>query len=367
MNETKYNNMNRCMVVNKELGRLGQYIIYFFNKLPIRTKVIRSAIKQYKKDDKFCYFGTWYVEGPKLKLTFRDPYDEELKKDFKEKMSVYHFIKKHKEDFELKRKILFTVCYCYEDYNVHFVSFIYDSKKRKLTHFDPGVHCYPKGQEVLVPSIVNVFKRLKLIEKNKYGKSHDELGDDCPRYNYKLKNEPIGIQYNGKNKDAFCQSWTLFFLIDQIKHYDENIEELCRIVPENRELHLYEHFIIPFLKKDSSYLKEIIEDLKDEISHPKKPKEYLKLLEEYIHVCKVQPKEEKKKESSLDKKHTSQKKLLEEKYKKEKKELQKRHRQEIKDSLKENRPTLEKKHQKEEQKLEKKHQKEEQKLEKKHL
>ena len=351
MKEIICKNENRCRVVNRELGRLGQYIIYFFNKLSVRTKVIRDAIKEYKKDDKFCYFGTWYVEGPKLKLMFRDPYDEELKKDFREKMSVYNFIKKHKSDFELKRKILFTVCYCYDENNVHFVSFIYDSKKQKLIHFDPGVHCYPKGQDVLVPSIVSVFKRLKLIKDNRFGKSHDELGDDCPRYKYILKEEPIGIQYNGEDKDAFCQSWTLFFLIDQIKQYDENVEELCRIIPENRELHLYENFIIPFLKKNPTYLKEIIDDLKDEIRFTKKPKEYLTLLDEYINVCKFQTiqqiqnnlKEKRNnnnsqkmsknknthKQKKVQEKYNLKKKIIDKKYKLKKKLLDEKYKSEI--------------------------------------
>ena len=315
MIEKKYKDQNRCMIVNEELGKLGQYIIYFFNKLPIRTKVIRNAIYQYKKDDKFCYFGTWYVEGPKFKLKFTDPYDEELKKDLEKNTFVHDFMKKNKHSFELKRKILFTVCYCYKINSVHFISFIYDSKKRKLICFDPGVHCYPEGQKILVPSIVKIFKQLKLIENNEYGKAYNELGDDCPQYQYILRQEPIGIQYNGKSKDAFCQSWSLFFLVDQIKQYDENIEDLCRIVPENRELHLYKHFIIPFLEKNPNYLKEIIEDLKEEYDYSKKPKTYLKLLKEYIDVCKVKPNVKPKKKQTVQKKKSS----TEEKLKKRKK------------------------------------------------
>lgn len=343
MSEKKYKDKNRCMIVNEELGKFGQYIIYFFNKLSNRTKIIQNAIKQYKKDDKFCYFGSWYVEGPKFKLKFTEPYDEELKKDLKKNTLVYDFMKKHKEDFELKRKILFTICYCYKIQSVHFISFIYDSKKRKLTCFDPGVACYPEGQKILVPSIVNIFKKLKLIENNQYGKSHDELGDDCPQYQYILKNEPIGIQYNGRTKDAYCQSWTLFFLIDQIKQYDENIEELCRIHPENRELHLYEHFIIPLLKKNPSYLKEIIKELKEDFEYTKRPNTYLKLLEEYICVCKIEPNKKTKK------------KLLKEEYEKEKQKLKRRHEREKKNTSIHDKLKI--KHKKEEDKLKLKYQK----------
>ena len=368
MTEKVYKDEKRCQIVNEELGRLGQYIIYFFNKLPIRSKVIKSAIRQYKKDDKFCYFGTWYLRGPKFKLNFDDPYDHELETDFeffKKNMTLSNFLKKHSGNFELKRKIMFTCCYCYDYASVHFVSFIYDSKRRKLTHFDPGVHLYPKGQEVLVPSVVKAFKLAKLIEKNKYGKPNDELGDDCPRYQYILKQEPIGIQYNGNNRDAFCQSWTLFFLVDQIKHFDESVENLCRIIPENRELHLYEHFIIPFLKKKGNYpkyLNEIIQDLKDEDVKVKSPKQYLKLLEDYINVCYVTDSKQQKQGQLIDK-HKNQKKKLQEKYKKDKKELEKKHRQEKKHLQNQSKEKkLEKQFLKEKQELKQKYQEEKQKI-----
>ena len=369
MTEKVYKDENRCQIVNQELGRLGQYIIYFFNKLPIRSKVIKSAITQYKKDDKFCYFGTWYLRGQKFKLNFDSPYDKELETDFddfQKNMSLSNFIKKHVEHFELKRKILFTCCYCYDYASVHFVSFIYDSKRRKLTHFDPGVHVYPKGQEVLVPSVVKAFKRAKLIEKNKYGKSNDELGDDCPRYQYILKQEPIGIQYDGNHRDAFCQSWTLFFLVDQIKHFDESVEDLCRITPENRELHLYQHFIIPFLKKKGNYpkyLKEIIESLKEEEEiKVKSPKKYLELLEDYINVCYVTGKKEQKEGQLIDK----HKKKLQEKYRKEKKELEKKHRQQKKDLQNQTKEKkLEKNFIKEKQDLKQKYQQDKEKIKQK--
>ena len=320
----------RCSVVNYELGKLGQYIIYYFNKLKVRSKIIKNAIKKYKKDDKFHYFGTWGLEGSVYRLKFREPFDKEVSdcEFFEKNMSLSDFIKLHKDEFEIKRKVIFTCNYCYNfsefSYSTHFVSFIYDSKRRKLTMFDPGIDCYPQGQDILVPSIVRCFKKNKLISKNKYGKSHDELGDDCQNLKYTLKQEPIGIQYNGVSKDSFCQTWTLMFLVDQIKKFDEQVQNLCRIVPENRELYLYKTFIIPFLKKDKKYLKEIINNLKDDVDHVKTTDEYIQLLDEYVNVCRVSDETSKKKQKKVKKKSEKKNSKKEQEKKKSKKEEKKK-------------------------------------------
>ena len=43
-------NQERCRIVDNELGRLGQYIIYFFNELPIRMqKSLKMQSKNIKK------------------------------------------------------------------------------------------------------------------------------------------------------------------------------------------------------------------------------------------------------------------------------------------------------------------------------
>ena len=86
---------NRCTVVNDKLDNLGQYIIYFFNKLPNRSNVIQQKIKKDKKENVFSYFGTWYVEGKKNKLQFTTPYDNELHSNLQslsKDMNVQYFV-----------------------------------------------------------------------------------------------------------------------------------------------------------------------------------------------------------------------------------------------------------------------------------
>lgn len=278
-----------CSIINEDLGILGQYIIYFFNRLPIRSHIIREEIEKKQKDDTFCYFGTWYVEGRRNRLRFREPFDSELhsKLDSLSKThSLNQFLKKFKKKFKMKRKIIFTVCYCYEEGKVHFVSFIYDSNTRKLIHFDPGIHLYEEGQNVLVPSIVNGFIGANLIPKHK---SDVELGTQCARYVYNLKKENIAIQYNGEDKDAYCQTWTLAFLLKEIRKSSKNIEQFCTIIPENRSIYLYKEFINPFLRKNKKYMEDIVKDMKEDYSdfiEFKTPKEYLELLDLKTKKCK---------------------------------------------------------------------------------
>jgi hypothetical protein len=278
-----------CSIIDNDLGLLGQYIIYFFNRLPIRTKIIRQEIETNRKDDTFCYFGTWYVEGRKNRLRFRDPFDSELHSDLEslsKSFTLNQFLRKFKKKFQIKRKVIFTVCYCYEEGKVHFVSFIYDSDSKKLMHFDPGIHLYQEGQTVLVPSIVNGFVKANLIPKEK---SDIEIGTQCARYIYNLKRENIAIQYNGQDKDAYCQTWTLAFLLKEIRKSTNNIEHFCTIIPENRSLYLYKEFIIPFLRKNKKYMEEIVKNMKEDYDYLlefKTPKEYLELLDLKIKNCK---------------------------------------------------------------------------------
>ena len=276
--------LSKCQKISHDLGMLPQYIIYFFNKLPIRKKVIDDAISKYNKKRKFVYFGTWYLHGHKNKLKFRKPYDKVLQNVFSQSLNstktFLSFIKENKEKFKIKKKILFSIAYCYSEYSIHFISFIFDPERKKLIHFDPGVRLYKEGQDILVPSVINVFKKTNLI------KSHIELGKTCTKYIYNLKKEQIGIQFNGKSRDAYCQSWTLCFLIHEIKHYDESMETFCRLKPVNRKLYLYKDFIIPFLEKNRKYMQTILKMLVSDGYNAEKPLTYLKLLKNQVKTCK---------------------------------------------------------------------------------
>ena len=232
----------RCKVVNDNLANIGQYIIFFMNRVDIRGKIIKEMIRKEKKNKIFQYCGTWYVEGKKNKLKFTDPFDKNIPSDKNSKnLNVNSFIKTYRETFCFEKKILFTVVYCYEEGNVHFVAFIYDPTDRTLKHFDPGVHLYPVGQKIIVPSIHKAFYDAKLVDR-KTLKMDDEVGTHCKKYIYGLKDRELGIQYNGQNKDAFCQSWSLHWLLDNIQKYNKYSKK--NHIPNKKTLNNYKNKLI---------------------------------------------------------------------------------------------------------------------------
>ena len=279
----------RCKVVNDNLANIGQYIIFFMNRVDIRGKIIKEMIRKERKKKIFQYCGTWYVEGKKNKLKFTDPDDDNIPFDRTSKyLNVNRFMKTCRETFCSEKKILFTVVYCYEEGNVHFVAFIYDPMDRTLKHFDPGIHLYPVGQNIIVPSIHKAFYDAKLVDK-KNVKSDDEIGKDCKKFIYGLKDRELGIQYNGVNKDAFCQSWTLQWLLDNIQKYNKSIKKYCIVKPKNRVLYLFQHFIIPLMEDHPNYLKNIIKEYKEDKelkSESMTAENILKLLKQKVKVCK---------------------------------------------------------------------------------
>ena len=189
-----------------------------------------------------------------------------------------NFLKENRQLFS-KKKILFTVCLHYNLRNVHYVSFVYDFSKKFLVSFDPGVMLYPEGQDIIVKGIVDSFQNANLLMKT------TELGSSCYKYRYHFKNEKIGIQYNIEDKDAWCQSWSLYFLIEQIKNNDI-IEKVCKTYPYNREIYLMENFIIPILKQNEKYIYEIVLDLCISNEVTVDPEKVIEYLQNYTKYCK---------------------------------------------------------------------------------
>ena len=189
-----------------------------------------------------------------------------------------NFLKENRQLFS-KKKILFTVCLHYNLRNVHYVSFVYDYSKKFLVSFDPGVMLYPEGQDIIVKGIVDSFQKANLLMKT------TELGSSCYKYRYHFKNEKIGIQYNIEDKDAWCQSWSLYFLIEQIKNNDI-IEKVCKTYPYNREIYLMENFIIPILKQNEKYIYEIVLDLCISNEVTVDPEKVIEYLQNYTKYCK---------------------------------------------------------------------------------
>lgn len=277
-----------CQEINQILGILPQHIIYYFNDLDVRNYVINSHITKLKKQDKFCNFGTINMKNKENgDIILCDDYDIKTWRKFKKSKKIQNYYDKNINDFFhemrdvflLKPKTVFTVCLHYNQVSVHYVSFIYDRRTKELISFDPGVHVYPEGQDVIVPTIKNVFENIKLLKKN------TELGNTCYQHRYFFENEPIGIQYNSETKDAFCQNWTLYFLVEQIKSHNI-IRRVCRIHPANREIHLFRDFIIPMLLERRKFVHGICDSVFRESNKIYLPNEVVQLLNIYTKSCK---------------------------------------------------------------------------------
>lgn len=238
-----------------DLNIFLQNFIYLINEPNIRNNIINKNIKTntlITSQSNTKWSGTLFVVGDKNNL-FLTKYNS---KEYNNTPLTTFFQRNKKKFFTNSKneKILFTVCYSYTNYKVHFVSFIYQNNT--LIHFDPGVSLYNHGQKTIVPSIANIYKNVYKVNKN------FELGK-CNYFKYKKRK--MGIQFNDNNTifpaDAFCQSWTLFFLIRAtIADEYSFIENWCQIKPSQREIFLISNFILPFLYNNPSYHNKIIKN-----------------------------------------------------------------------------------------------------------
>lgn len=290
-------NQQLCKQSNEKLGRLIQYIIYFFNNNKIRSDIINSAIKEYEKENIVSYMGNISFSGENIKyMKLCSPYDYiNLKKYFETSESSYFkdknvcdLINENKVNISEKPVTVFTCCYHYGTANVHFIAIIYISKSKELLVFDSGVGVYPEGETHMLPLIKEAFTQAKLL------KNTAELGKACYQHRYIAADEPPGIQYAGDEKlrDAFCQTWSIWFLVNFLKK-KKVIRKVCKLHPSNREIFLIKDFIAPILKSHPTWIKKIIKDHSDDLSSilfpdtVSNPKDFLKVLQDYSEGCRT--------------------------------------------------------------------------------
>ena len=240
-----------------------QNFIYLMNNPQVRESIIKDFCKTCK--DKIIYLGTFYVSGAKYNLvdnSFKTPFDKKLVKKMKQCQKKAN-----------NQNIHFTVSYTYDEVSVHFVTFVYEFSKKKMIHFDPGIGMYDHGQKTIVPSVLAIFQNSNLLDEN------NELGI-CHKFMWKGKK--TGVQFNNLYhlscpRDAFCQSWTIFFIYQSTKSKTFSfVKKWCNIAPEKREAFLILNFIIPVLKYFPQYRLKVEENLP---SH-----NYLKLLKMNFHM-----------------------------------------------------------------------------------
>jgi len=226
-----------------------QNIIYFFNQVHIRDYVIHHFIHLLSHhEDRVAWDGTYYFDEEGMMDTY---YHTETP----EKTSLTEFIR-HRKVFHspIKKKfILFTCCIVYEGNKVHYLAFVYKASTKVLVAFDSGIHVYPKGQESLLPLIRKSFIGLDLITSDKHSLERVGL---CPQVHY---GKTWSIQYDGSDPattklpaDSFCQSWTLFFLIEFLRHNltDDFLPLWCKVHPKHRENFILNNMFLPFLIYD---------------------------------------------------------------------------------------------------------------------
>ena len=207
-----------------------QKCIYLFNDKKIRKNLFTKECQK-----KYAYVDTIFCK-------------EISEKNYiisKNKNILLHdFFKSWKN---LKKKyILFTVAYLYDNNLIHYCAFVFMQKERNLIVFDPGYNLYLHGKYKIIPIIFNVFHELDFIDKS-------NLKTICKNKSY--NKIYYGLQYDGSNDklpaDAFCQMWTLFFLLEYINNNGNMsfFDEWCKIEPKYRQYFLIQNFLIKALHK----------------------------------------------------------------------------------------------------------------------
>lgn len=217
-----------------EINNILQGLIYSFNDENVRNSVIQSSLARYPKSPAAVVWkGTIHLDK-----------DHEQFKEYR------------KWKLTSPKIYLFTVMYTYGDDCVHYVAFILDMKTRQLTCFDPGYNLYLYGKQKIIPIVVEELRRENIIV-------HDVvLRTSCPRKRICKK---YGLQYNGKDMvsktslpaDAFCQTWTMYFLMTFLEHgcSTQFFIRWCKIPPRYRESFLISSFLIPRIQVDAALSK----------------------------------------------------------------------------------------------------------------
>jgi hypothetical protein len=217
------------------------------NGVETRNDIMAYHLKQSKSRDTCRWWGTWFVrESGKNDLSLSGEHDPVWK--FKPK--TLHDLVRRLHNKTSACTAMFTVCLLYDVNLVHYVSFVYLPSERVLLSFDPGVEVYPHGQKTIVPRVHALMKSLGLVDAHR-------VEGACSVFRFRQKKH--GVQFNGRTADklpadAFCQSWTLFFLVRVLYLPDRSLDRIaalvrdwCRIPPEGRQYFLTSFFILPTL------------------------------------------------------------------------------------------------------------------------
>jgi hypothetical protein len=255
------------MSKDRLVSTLIQNLIYLMNDNKLRKEIMTYYINhlELSKDYKWCGTLNLLLNGENNEITFRkkeiiessngqyefsnlDELQQMTQQQYKlDKINFKNLtklIKTNLKRFTEKKHNLFTVVLVYNGYSCHYVSFIYKKEEKKLISFDPGVLLYTHGQDTIVPVMTRIFKSLGLIESE----TQLKLGT-C---NKEFCSKKYGIQFNGRTEfslaaDAFCQTWTIFFLYRYLLSESDVkfVDDWCEVPPQDRECFVLSFFLIP--------------------------------------------------------------------------------------------------------------------------
>jgi len=242
--------MNQCK--SFEMVEILQSFIHAMNYTKARNDIINYYLKL--SDADFNWLGTWIVSLHDSENSLK--FDQAVQGFSSNAKTPHDFVKQNIVSLRAK-KTVFTVCLVYESNLVHYVAFVYDPVQKKLVSFDPGVELYHHGQKTIVPQIRNIFFQHGLIGNQQGGQLQQNLGR-CS--DFRFCGKTWGPQYNGNHKtslpaDAFCQSWTIFFILRVLIAQDDKydfVRDWCKIPPTQREFLIITYFMIPNLTQFSS-------------------------------------------------------------------------------------------------------------------
>lgn len=235
-----------------QVSDMIQNLIYFFNQPEVRDYILSLHINILPAGKKVIWDGTYFF-NEKANI---DPYHHPGTSN----MSLREFLRKKKVYSDGKTLfILSTCCITYEGNRVHFLSLIYDKKKKLLIFFDPGIHLYEKGQDVAVPIVRDAFF------KNGWLKNSTNNIERVGLCSNVFHGKKWGIQYDGSDPkktklpaDSFCQSWTLYYLVEFLRNKcsDKFFCHWCSIPPKKRETFMLMNFFLPLIQTQNFLFKE---------------------------------------------------------------------------------------------------------------
>jgi hypothetical protein len=223
------------MVKKKIMGNEDlQQFIYDLNGSKLRTQIMKMCLKTSNAKGIYRWMGTIrFTEGmPDLQKT-------KLLGSLQGKISRCSF----------DTIFLFTLSYLYEGNRIHYIAVTYDKKTKTVVIFDSGYNLYPVGKTILIPLVKRMFlslsSKILFFEKtscqsSKYGV---QLKKDTKRH-IKLNND--------SHRDAFCQSWSLFFLMCYVRYQGDlnYFEKWCQLKSNQRLEYLIQNFVIPVINSN---------------------------------------------------------------------------------------------------------------------